>query len=110
MTTEQINKAIAEACGWTGITLRVHGIGGPRLAGFHKEAGVHKFLPNYCGDLNAMWEAEAHLTPEQQDDFAYYLSEIVAPITGESWKSIHASAMSRAKAFLRTFGKWEEAQ
>lgn len=87
MTNTQINEAIAEACGWTG--------------SWHH-------LPDYCGSLDAMWEAEACLTPDQQDDFAYYLSEIVAPITGEPWKSIHSSAMSRAKAFLRTVGKWKE--
>lgn len=84
MTADQINTAIAESIQWT---------------------GSYHHRPDYCGDLNAMWEAEAHLTPDQQVEFAYQLSEIVAPITGESWRSIHSSAMSRAKAFLRTVDK-----
>ena len=82
MTYEQINIAIAESCGW-------------------------RFV-DYCGDLNNMWAAETHLTPDQQIEFVYQLSEIVAPITGEPWKLMHSSAFSRAKAFLRTVGKWKE--
>ena len=41
MTAEQINIAIAKACGWTDITLAPHDMGElpPRLAGFHKETG-----------------------------------------------------------------------
>ena len=84
MTKNQINDAIAETIQWK---------------------GIWRYRPDYCGDLNAMWEAEAHLTPDQQVEFAYQLSEIVAPITGESWRSIHSSAMSRARAFLRTVDK-----
>lgn len=87
MTKNQINDAIAESIQWT---------------------GSYHHRPDYCGDLNAMWEAEAHLTPDQQVEFVYQLSEIVAPITGDPWMLIHASAMSRAKAFLRVFDKWEE--
>jgi len=106
MTNEQMNIAVAETCGWTDIK---HGVGfRPVAKEFSDES--KSFVPDYCNDLNAMWEAEAHLTPDQQVEFAYQLSEIVAPITGESWMLIHASAFSRAKAFLRTVGKWEEAE
>lgn len=101
MSAEQINATIARLCRWT--DTEIVNEGGKLMYGQTE-------VPNYCGDLNDMRKAEACLTPDQQDDFAYYLSEIVAPITGEQWKLIHASAMSRAKAFLRTFGKWEEAQ
>jgi hypothetical protein len=105
MTNEQINIAIAETCGW-----KNYGLGWSHSS-LPPQANVYgRKLPNYCNDLNAMWEAETHLTPDQQVEFAYQLSEIVAPITGESWMLIHASAFSRAKAFLRTVGKWEEAE
>jgi hypothetical protein len=63
---------------------------------------------NYCGNLNDMWAAETHLTPDQQVEFAYQLYELFAPITGESW--ILISAFARAKAFLRTVRKWKEAK
>ena len=104
MTTEQINIAIAEACGWTGITLRAHDMGElpPRLAGFHKEAGVHKFLPNYCNDLNAMHEAEKTLTLQQLVDMQNRLAQF------EGVLPFHSTARQRAKAFLQTLGKWEE--
>lgn len=101
MTNEQINKAIAEACGWT--YAEIINDGGKLMYGQTE-------VPMFCSDKNAMWIAEAHLTPDQQAEFVYQLSEIVAPITGDPWLLIHASAFSRAKAFLRTVGKWEEAK
>jgi hypothetical protein len=105
MNNEKINIAIAETCGW-----KNYGLGWGHSS-LPPQANVYgRKLPDYCNDLNAMWEAEAHLTPDQQVEFAYQLSEIVAPITGESWMLIHASALSRAKAFLGTVGKWEEAE
>jgi predicted enzyme related to lactoylglutathione lyase len=100
MSNEEINIAIAQACGWT--DTEIVNEGGKLMYGQTE-------VPNYCGDLNDTWAAEAHLTPDQQVEFVYQLSEIVAPITGESWMLIHASAFARAKAFLRTVGKWKEA-
>jgi hypothetical protein len=101
MTSAEINIAIAQACGWT--DTEIVNEGGKLMYGQTE-------VPNYCGDLNDMWAAEACLTRDQQEECAYQLSEIVAPITGEPWKLMHSSAFSRAKAFLRTVGKWKEAQ
>ena len=63
---------------------------------------------NYCRCSKCI-EQEEETTPDQQVEFVYQLSEIVAPITGDAWMVIHASAFARAKAFLRTVGKWKEA-
>ena len=90
MTNEQINVAIANACG-------VFNQPFPRI-------------PDCCNDLNAMHEAEGTLTKQQQEEYDYQLSEITAPITGERWSLLHANARQRAEAFLRTIGKWEEAE
>lgn len=93
MTNTQINDAIAEACGWTG--------------SWH-------YLPDYCADLNAIHEAEMCIPEGRQALYDLHLSAIVVRETGEMpnlhFRCIHASAKQRAKAFLRTFGKWEEAK
>lgn len=97
MTDEQINAAIAEACGWTDIgecTCRF------RLRGYPPEYSAHKkHTPNYCTDLNAMHEAE-QIIMDTDLFFDYCLH--TGPL-------LRATARQRAEAFLRTLGKWEEA-
>lgn len=96
MNAEQKRIAIAEACGWVFDHIR---------------NGAMYYVPtrdihvgNPLTDLNAMYEAEKVLTHDQQDDFVYYIAEIAAPITGEKWACIHATAAQRADAFLITLG------
>jgi hypothetical protein len=97
MTDEQINAAIAEACGWK-----------PHADGMHYYKGKHllwrtrKDLPSYCNDLNAMHEAEKTLMSEQSLNYKTRLMKT------ELWY-YKATARQRAEAFLRTLGKWEEA-
>jgi hypothetical protein len=104
MTDEQINAAIAEACGW------------------RKEDGVYMWTVNkidctypelwdWCNDLNAMHEAEKVLAPKNWNRFSekwwnYYHHLL----DGDVQKTIHATARQRAEAFLRTLGKWEDAE
>lgn len=100
MSDQEINIAIAEACP-TIVGLGADGI-------YYLRAGLVEFDP--CNDLNAMHEAEGTLTKQQQEEYDYQLSEITASITGERWSLLHANARQRAEAFLRTIGKWEEAE
>jgi len=58
---------------------------------------------DYCADLNAMAQAEHSLAARQ---FEGYLIELLDVIH----EPILASARQRAEAFLRTLGKWEEAE
>lgn len=103
MTNEQINAAIAKACGWTEIDrLSAKGLMGKPP----KKLCSFSFLPNYCNDLNAMHEAEKVLTFKQ---IAVYCDLLTPPEYGVWWK-IHTTARQRAEAFLRTLGKWEEVQ
>jgi hypothetical protein len=104
MTDEQINAAIAEACGW------------------RKEDDVwfwtHDGIDftswetlDYCGCLNAMHEAEMVLAPKNWDRFSekwwdYYHHLL----DGDVHKTIHATARQRAEAFLKTLGKWKEGE
>lgn len=100
MTDEQINEAIAEACGW------------------RKEDGVYMWTANgidctcpelwdWCNDLNAMHIAEkifcnCSIRREYADEVA------LACDANLRYDAIHASARQRAEAFLRTLGKWED--
>jgi hypothetical protein len=82
MTNEQINAAIA------------------RVLNADEHWMIQK---DYCTDLNAMHEAEKVLTFE---DWESYRDELGGSFRG----CAHATARQRAEAFLRTLGKWKEAE
>lgn len=98
MTKEQINAAIAEACGWTQVDA-VHRSGKAPNADY---VG-NEFIPNYCNDLNAMHEAEKMLNATDLSCMGIWIARLL-PKDGE-W--FHATARQRAEAFLRMLGKWE---
>lgn len=112
MTDEQINTAIAEACGWTQIEQHPPD---DTLYGQHPSCTdeVNKYyeypIPNYCADLNAMHEAEKVLGNRLG---AY--GELLCEMTIVSKRDFaecyiwHATARQRAEAFVRALDKWEE--
>ena len=109
MTNEQINIAIAEACGWIVDTSsgRIEDPSGVVYYAFDK-------LPNWCNDLNAMHEAEKVLTMEQLYMFSKKLDILMdrAPRrfgNNMPWAAhkVTATAAQRAEAFLQVFGKME---
>jgi len=83
MTDEQINAAIAEACG---------------------DFACKYCQANYCNDLNSMHEAEG----KQSRGTIYKIEAQLKQMVGSV--CFRATARQRAEAFLRTLGKWEEAQ
>jgi hypothetical protein len=85
MTDEQINAAIAAHLGIT------------------RKTGI----PDFSGDLNEMHEAEKVLNSDDIFE-AYYLA--LYDVTQSTRWPVCATARQRAEAFLRTLGKWEEAQ
>lgn len=93
MTDEQINLAIAKACGIVGKSGEIYKTSG----------GWVVDCPQFCTDLNAMHEAEKTLTSVQ-------LLEYIAFLFDACYEATVASARQRAKAFLRTLSKWEEVQ
>lgn len=105
MTDEQINCAIATECGWT-VELS------------HMQSGIdvirngkRKPLPDYCNDLNSMYEAEGTLFNDNQKLCWKYVSKLhiaADPIGCGNYAGAHATARQRAEAFLRTLGKWED--
>jgi hypothetical protein len=104
MTDEEINQAIAKACGWRDLTIEG---GSGFYKGFDNGAELRPDLPDYVNDLNAMHEAESVLQ-----------NQFLAMIEETYWRNlqwvkphpIYATARQRAEAFLRTLGKWEEAK
>jgi hypothetical protein len=101
MTKEQINIAIAEACGWKPA---------PRER-WELDGRVEQFSPDYCNDLNAMHEAENHLPSDKKEDYWYQLYEncrrSVFSRVEDNYKMLHATARQRAEAFLRAINKWK---
>ena len=95
MTDEQINEAIAEACGLKKPCRKV------KLNDKGFFVTQHAKLPNYCTDLNAMHEAEKMLTHKHFNDYVMELLDFIH-------EPILATARQRAEAFLKTLGKWEQ--
>lgn len=96
MNSEQINRAIAEACGWKWV----------RNYQWTDANGFNAFswdIPDYCNDLNAMHEAEELLIGLDCGSYSQKLADV-----DEAFYGVRATARQRAEAFLRTLGKWEE--
>lgn len=125
MTPEQINAAIAEACGWYLIKppekdgTRAFSIREPVAATLYpwRETPEEAWTdaPDYCNDLNAMHKVELTMTNKQADElFYYWLAWTVSQgkCGNQIWQyrklMVHATAAQRAEAFLRTVGKWKE--
>jgi len=109
MTDEQINRAIAEACGWTeiqGCTCWDH-----VFRGKPPNENQLKHIQDYCNDLNAMHNAEKVLCDKLNQYGNMLRNMTLATLANEGDKPVyyiwHATARRRAEAFLRTLGKWE---
>jgi hypothetical protein len=101
MTDEQINAAIAEACGWTDFV--VHPEFG--LMGTPPDThGLRTAVDYYTADLNAMHEAEKGMEAKTSMMFGGWLLAVCKG-KNATW---HATARQRAEAFLKTLGKWDD--
>lgn len=104
MTPEAQRIAIAEACGWTVINGYLCHVTPDK----NNEPVIATIapLPDYLNDLNDMHEAEKVLL--NLDAVQYHwetYSNILANRMG-CMDIFHATAAQRAKAFLKTIGKW----
>ncbi len=106
MSDEQINAAIAKVCGWENVCQH------PKNPNVWVGKHAHRLqeVPDYCGDLNAMHEAEKVLTKDRNS----YLTTLAGLVEVDhlrgldaDWPWVCATARQRAEAFLRTLGKWE---
>ena len=102
MTPLEINKAIAQVCGYKP---------SPDGLGWLNDRGIKFYntdgFPNYVNDLNAMHEAEKVLTWEQRAKYCDSLAQYSHSLT-EYWYCSHATATQRAEAFLKIFNLWKK--
>lgn len=98
MTTKQQKTAIAEALGWHRVNHAVYD--------WVDTEGLHRTLPDWPNDLNAMHEAEKMLDTVQKTRYAGHLYEQVFQPGDMAFHSLHATAAQRAEAFLRTLDRW----
>jgi len=98
MTHQEINQAIAEACGWTDVQV---GTLSKELIGKSPTDGDYWPIASYVSDLNAMWEAEETIYSHHKMWLAYYNAVGAGPF------SLHVTARKKAEAFLKVIGKWE---
>ena len=97
MTNDQINAAIAEACGWADKPRRMP-----------DGLWYYGHCPDYCGDLNAMHEAEKVLTDDQFKWYTHWVEKLMPETKYRCY--LCATARHRAEAFVRSLGKWKEVQ
>lgn len=138
MSDDEINLAIAEACGWQakhnthkcdGTTIfrcgTCGGLGHSNCYGGGRGASLFSCSvspccdeavpPDYCGDLNEMHQAECTLDSgtikqviHKINRYTEELCRALGCTGGVFFELTHASARQRAEAFLRTIGKWKE--
>jgi hypothetical protein len=112
MTNEEINAAIATACGWKYEIRRSY----RETPGWFHPNGITlcEQLPYFCNDLNAMHEVISTLNDhEQMWNYLHVLKGIVAAhFEWEefmcAWSLMNATAQQKAKAFCITKGLWKE--
>lgn len=106
MSDEQINAAIAQACGYECREPYAQGWVLPNKTAWQLT------IPNYCTDLNAMHDAEILI--QDRNKYLNILASVTEPIDGlpkdHDWAFTRATARQRAETFLRTLGKWEEGE
>lgn len=127
MTDKEINLIIAETCGWKHCGDSLCGFGGCPPRSFRifgpeqEEDWRHRYgkkkgdqwypIPNYCEDLNAMYEVEQHMFYGMDMYGTSRFSKIAykkylhMESHGRTW---HTTARERAIALVKSMGKWKE--
>lgn len=111
MKDEEINIAIAEACGFTNVhRFEKWKEGGPMSDGtLIGDVGgrARVYVPCYTRDLNAMHEAEK-IVCRRGHNVSEPLWFSLVDVCGSEIDAAFSTARQRAEAFLRTLGKWQE--
>lgn len=122
MTNEEINRVIAEFCGWVMYHPTPESIsrGYTGYSHWNPPSGSKQWAENwgkleiihppcYTDDLNAMAEAEELLSNEQLSTYCYVLRGIVESNSKPGRGYIFtAKASQRAKAFVITIERWND--
>jgi hypothetical protein len=108
MSDDEINREIAEICGWKIHPANRNLVTDPKYPHSVQPIGT---IPDYCNDLNAMHDAENWIIANKSSlwlfqDYAQNLRKNFQTLGLDGY--IHSTARQRAEAFLRTIGKWKE--
>lgn len=112
MTPQQINEAIAKACGYK--NLRYDWINGSdAIKDWIHDDGIG--IPNYAYSLDSMHSAEDMLSDKQVQSYVDQLCLVTDAKLSKNcndyginyWSVYHATAPQRAEAFLRTLNLWQ---
>lgn len=105
MSNEQINVAIASACGWTELN------NNPDWGWLGRPPNcIGKGWPilDYCNCLNAMHEAQQFIPNALWEAYIRALAKVTGAEDSCGRDFLCATARQRAEAFLRTIGKWDD--
>lgn len=97
MTNDEINKAIAETCGWILTAMNW----------WYKDGEYFALPPDYCKDLNAIHEAEKITLKNNALLWHRYASFLDRDYCNQPY-TIGSTAWQRAEAFLKTLNLWKE--
>jgi len=106
MTEKEINHVIAEFYGYKFIAFNKAWI-------ISEDRETQVNIPDYCNDLNAMHKAESLFDDGQWLEYMLNLQDVLQrdPYRGK-WivcqDNMHSTAAQRAKAFVKTIGKWKD--
>ena len=113
MKDQEINIAIAEACGWKDIWVECAAVGIPPDSSSRARMEA-KHIPDYCHDLNAMHEAEQTILDTEWGKYrdlvaeaSYEMVKDIRPLP-KFHRPISLPARQRAEAFLRVKGPWNK--
>lgn len=111
MTDKEINEAIAIYFGYRKKIGYIDANGKIKGEWSGPDGYTYDEIPDdYCGDLNAMHEAEKYLL-KMDNSLAYwetYSNRLVAMLGATD--IFHATARQRAEAFLKAIEKWQESR
>ena len=102
MNTEQQRIAIAQACGYKDVAIRLTEGTIKVMTGF-KNFPFDEEVPDYLNDLNAMNEAEKQLEAEDNHAYGCYCFELYE----KYGNTVSLTAAQRAEAFLKTLNLWK---
>lgn len=117
MNKDLQRQAIAEACGWKkeyAFVSQEFGTMGEEVQAWISPSGETSVcrIPDYLLDLNAMHEAEKTLTPKQSEEYVSIMDDVLGIPSAfygtarRAYLVMHANALQRSEAFLKTIGKW----
>ena len=105
LTDEELRVKVAELCGWK----RTEDMSDPGCPIVFWERGKVApgvgQLPFYSQDLNAMHEAEGRMKREEQRVYTKLLHPKYVENLSADWCLLHATARSRAEAFVAAMGE-----